>query len=143
MSVIDRYEEGERISLAELRSSSDQELRDLLVVVNGTICHIENQLSLARAHFQETGEYADPGWYSRASAARRIKGQLCQAIQAELGKRSTERKATNQRNSERTQVRSLVEAMDLVLTAEQKDLVLRTARGLRIHWEESGDNGKG
>lgn len=61
-----------------------KEMQYELDQLNDELTTINIQLERARAHQKMTGEYADPDWYQRASAARRIKARDVQLLQRQL-----------------------------------------------------------
>lgn len=59
-------------------------LRAWMQVIEADIVKMSNSLGKARAHFFETGEYADPTWYNNTESAKRIQGAMKSQIQARL-----------------------------------------------------------
>ncbi|MBN1326244.1 hypothetical protein JW977_04700 [Candidatus Falkowbacteria bacterium] len=131
MSICDDYRNKMKINDEMISNAADEELTTLLENVNEDIAIITIQLDKAKVDLKVTGLRADPEWFQKASAAKKIKGQLSQRIQNELSRRKKVRREKNRQQSEKEGVRSLLRAINLVLTPEQKKKVLDMWRQLR------------
>lgn len=54
--------------------------------VEREIAEIKAQLEIAVAHYQATGEYADPVWFAKARAALRYRGAEHQKLLRDISK---------------------------------------------------------
>jgi len=100
-------------------------------LVDEDITHIKNKLDVVKTELITKKIYANPDWYRRATAAKRIKGQLSQCLQNEIAQRKRERKARDRELNEKDRIGYLLEAMKQVLTPEQVEKVLDMWRQLR------------
>jgi hypothetical protein len=64
-----------------------QELLDWKLKIENEMDHIKSRLDQARSEAAVNGVYADPGWYRRAEASKRILGRQSQQIQLEIRRR--------------------------------------------------------
>jgi len=132
MSTQNLCKNNRTISLNEdLGKLSDEELSTLKDSVDNDIARIGSQISNAKAQFQATGTYSNPVWFQKAATAKKIRGRLSQKIQVEQGKRREERKKINREIFAKDIVGSLFEAMNLVLTPNQREMVIAKFRELR------------
>jgi hypothetical protein len=67
------YNKNLGISEEDIANCNDlDQLQDWLHKVEGDIAKMSNNIDRAKAHFFDTGEYADPVWYANTVAAKRI-----------------------------------------------------------------------
>ena len=79
------YNKTLNISDTDIQKCEDVEtLRAWMRVIEEDIVKMSNSLGKARAHFFETGEYADPTWYNNTESAKRIQGAMKSHIQSRL-----------------------------------------------------------
>lgn len=74
---------GQVFRLQELNRDA---LSELHVEVQLALDSIKAQLHAAKVNLARTGEYAEPGWWSRTQWAKKSHGQVLQVIQAEMGR---------------------------------------------------------
>jgi len=73
------------ISVKDIAECQDIEtLHAWMQVIEEDIVKMSNSLDRAKAHFIETGEYADASWYANTTAAKRIQGTLKSQMQARV-----------------------------------------------------------
>lgn len=78
---------NDRVKVPEdISNLTREELIELKVKVEASHRHIKDQIDNAKAG-AVSGDYADPGWFSRLQAANRALGWHANRINAELGKR--------------------------------------------------------
>lgn len=137
MNICDEYRNKIKITNEMLIEATEEELIALLELVNEDTTSITIQIETAKAELKTSGVYADPEWYQKATAARKIKGQLSQRIQHEITRKKKARKEKNREQYQQDRVKyqedkvgSLLRAMDQVLTLEQKQQVLDVWRQL-------------
>ena len=131
MNIYDKYRARKRITGNMLTKATTEDLVTLKELVDREIGAINDQLIGVKNQVKINGIYADPDWYRRVNSAKRFKGQLSQRIQNELGRRKRDQKRINQQKNGKSQFKSLLEAMKLVLTEEQVESVLDTWRQIR------------
>ena len=131
MSICDDYRNKLKITPKMLKDALDDELITLKELVCEDITMISIQLDKAKAEFKTDGIPSNNAWFQNASAAKKIKGQLNLKIQNELGRRKKIQKEKNREQHEKDLVNSLLKAINLALTPEQKERVLETWRQLR------------
>ncbi len=132
MDLLLRYANRERLRRSDLQNADVGQLQELKNEVDADTAIIDSQLDLAANKLRETGKYQDADWFTKAKLAKRLKGQLSQMIQTELGRRKKIQKDANRKMAGRLD--ALLEAMKLVLTDEQRAQVLDKAKEL-----EGGD----
>lgn len=113
---------GEDINLSLLDRDSLVELKDRLMESSVSI---GIQLDKAKADVHIIGEYADPDWYQRATAAKKITGFQLQLVDRELARRRQRAKAG------RPFAEYFIEAARSVLTQDALDTVFTYARELQ------------
>ncbi len=131
MNICSKYVDSRRISTTDIKIADSEELLELKSIIDGDILAINDQLGKARTERITNGTYADPDWYRRAMTAKGAKGQLSQRIQNELRLRRKENSQQRMISDSERKYTSLVQALHLVLTAEQVDEVVQKARELR------------
>lgn len=131
MNIRDAYRDSNRVSRKDLAEAIEDDLLELKVLVDDEIGHIAEQLTEAKAKAASTGDYSDADWYRRATSAKRIKGRLSQRIQNELARRKRARIESNAHQQREGKLHFLLEAMNQVLTPEQKEKVLDLWRELK------------
>ena len=127
MDVLAKYKNGERINSSELSGLTEAELLELKAHIDEDLFFIGDQLFQAKQKVVTSGEYADASWYRRATFAKRIKGQLSQKVQNELGKRRRERRDAPVRLSEHEAfIKALLKVMDdFVLPVEKTEIIAK------------------
>jgi hypothetical protein len=117
---------GDTINLSLLDRDSLVELKDRL---GESLVSIGLQLDKAKADVHVLGEYADPDWYRRATAAKKITGFQIQLVDRELARRRQQAKAA------RPFGEYFIEAARAVLTDDALESVFGYAKVLM---EEAG-----
>ena len=136
MDLFSQYKVNGRVSPEDFRGAKEEVLLELKSLIDADILHISGQLLAAMAEHTISGVYADADWFRRATMAKRIKGQLSQRIQNELSRQRRESFRANHQGELETRIRSVIAALHIVLTPEQKNAVLLKARELQ-HEERS------
>ncbi len=62
--------------------------------IEGELDKVKARIDAAKAARISSGEFADPQWYARINAVRRILGRATQLVQTELSSRRKSRRAT-------------------------------------------------
>ena len=79
------YNKTLNITGDDIKKCEDMELlRTWMQVIEEDIVKMSNALDKARAHYFETGEYADPTWFANTNSAKRIQGAMKSLIQSRL-----------------------------------------------------------
>ena len=115
----------------DLKAASRDELLEVKGFLDGDIQKITTDLQVAGVKRRTEGVYSDPIWYQKATFAKRIKGMLSQRIQTELGRKKRLNAEVNRNENESRLSTRLMQAMTIVLTPEQKKIVIETANSLR------------
>jgi hypothetical protein len=79
---------GNRISVSDLDLMSRYKLIDLKLQIDSELADIKRQIQAAKTRLATTGEYSNPEWFARISAARQIKGYQSQLLQSKIAKKS-------------------------------------------------------
>ena len=124
MALVDEYRKQRRALCSQLDGAEYDELVDLKLVVDQEILSISDDLAKAKTKLIQDGAWSDPDWFRRATMAKRIKGQLSQRIQLLMSRKKKIIKEQNRAKDESNQVRLLFDAMNTVLTPEQKKQVV-------------------
>lgn len=125
------YSNNKRVRLSDIKLLDDEYLSELKQLVDRDIAYIASKVDEAKGIAASGGGFTDPSWMQRAILARKLKGQLSQAIQKEFGRRRDLRKEQNRRDFADSLPTRLLLAMDMVLSPDQKKMVLDQAEMLK------------
>lgn len=79
---------------------SYEEAQKLLLRLDEGVANIEEQIRRAAAKTYETGNYADPDWFNKATFARKALQRSRQALQVEVGQKRKKAKHSEKTFSE-------------------------------------------